>query len=746
MESYNPYEKIKKSKIELYQEKLKKRNETQDWIFGNSFGKPGGGAPLRDNQGNVVSSFKSITENNIYKYAPNDFSRGNNNVSMINHKLFNKLNNNQLNSTVNNNQNVPNVNQQKIINSSNTHNINYNIIPLQNRAIINRNNSSININPLQNKSISFSPNIYTPIQNYQNSPLILILPPSLSLSSQYNNQISNNNIPNIIYEKNINQSINYNINNNININSYNNSDSSFGNDSKKKEEQNKIKKQEYRNELLLQINEKRKKDEERKRKMEEDEKLEKIKNEEYFLLKQKQAEEQARKLRERINRRMQKPLYEEMGSASNILEISKDFENVNKSFQGESPLNNNIEEIKQNENENEVNNESNFLNIDDENIYGDNMILEEEHYINKLEEEYKLFHQSLSNDIDKQIKTDKNLNDFTINYNEKEKNIIIKKQNKLADYIMGNVFTPPTPIKPLKNDNNILYNSYSQTSNPQSKNLQDLQNFQKNGQIKYNTLKNKTVDLEDFFNRDENKKDNYNSNDIKEAIKAKEVQDTIEQNYNSIFNDLKLAHDYTKKYTKKNDDDILENSTTSFYSSTSTNKNKKENNKSQQQYYNRSNASRFNSSISYSNYEKEQINDNKKNNELIKENISDNEMIDENSLRNTGNKNVSKTVLDKELRNIQENKEDEEDEEDDEKNQNKESNKSDNSKNSKNDKNEEEKNDEKNELDSNKDKNEENNNKDMNENDNNEDINEKDSNKVDTEGQNEEEYEEEDED
>ena len=158
--------------------------------------------------------------------------RGNNNVSMINHKLFNKLNNNQLNSTVNNNQNVPNVNQQKIINSPNTHNINYNIIPLQNSAIINRNNSSININPLQNKSISFSPNIYTPIQNYQNSPLILILPPSLSLSSQYNNQISNNNNPNIIYEKNINQSINYNINNNININSYNNSDSSFGNDSK----------------------------------------------------------------------------------------------------------------------------------------------------------------------------------------------------------------------------------------------------------------------------------------------------------------------------------------------------------------------------------------------------------------------------------------------------------------------------------------------------------------------------------
>ena len=704
MENYNRYERNKKSKIELYQEKLQKRNATQDWIFGNTFGKPGGGAPLRDNQGNVVSSLKSVTENNIYKYDPADFSRGNNNITLINHKIYNTSNINQLNLSINNNQFNQN-NGQQIIGNSPINTINYNNLPQQNNNIINGNKDTSNIILQNNNNISNSPKIFSPYQNLQTYPYILVLPPSLPVYPQYYNQINNAVYPNIVYENNDNQSINnININSNLN-NNINSSDSYFGNDSKKKEEQKTLERQEYRNELLLQIKEKRRKDEERKRKMEEDEKLENIKNEEYFKIKRQQAEEQAKKLREKINKRMQKPLYEEMGSASNIMEISKDFENVNKSFQGESPLNNGIEEIK--ENENEENNESNFLNIEDENIFGDNMVLEEEHYIKKLEEEYKAFHQSLNKDIDKQINTDKNISIYNINNNlkEKEKNSLLKKQNELADYLVGNIFSPPTPIKPIKNKNN-LYLSYSQKINSPPKHLL---NFQNKEEIKYNTLKNKTINLEDFFNKDERKKDN-NENIAKESMKSKEVQDKIENDYNIIFKDLKSAHEYTKKYSKKDDDELLENSTTSFYSSTSSNKNKKErkdNDKynSQQKFNTRNNASILNSSLSYSNYEKDQINSNKKNKEKIKDNESDNDMIDENSVRSTGIKNISKTVLDKELINIQENKEDEEDEEDDEKNQNKESNKSDNSnKNSNIDKNSKEENNDKKEIDSNKDK------------------------------------------
>jgi hypothetical protein len=90
--SNNPYKKSFKTKREEYEEKLKQKSNNQEWIFGNYFGKPGGGAPLRDNQGNIVSSLKSISDMNIYRYEPQDFSKGNNNISVLNHKIYNQNN------------------------------------------------------------------------------------------------------------------------------------------------------------------------------------------------------------------------------------------------------------------------------------------------------------------------------------------------------------------------------------------------------------------------------------------------------------------------------------------------------------------------------------------------------------------------------------------------------------------------------------------------------------------------------
>ena len=57
MDNNNPYKRSYKTKREEYQEKLKDKSASQEWLFGNIFGKPGGGAPLRGNQGNVISSF-----------------------------------------------------------------------------------------------------------------------------------------------------------------------------------------------------------------------------------------------------------------------------------------------------------------------------------------------------------------------------------------------------------------------------------------------------------------------------------------------------------------------------------------------------------------------------------------------------------------------------------------------------------------------------------------------------------------
>ena len=92
MDNNNPYKRSFKTKREEYQEKLMQKNSNQDWIFGNYFGKPGGGAPLRDNEGNIISSLKSISNNNIYKYDAQDFSKGDNNISVLNHKIYNKNN------------------------------------------------------------------------------------------------------------------------------------------------------------------------------------------------------------------------------------------------------------------------------------------------------------------------------------------------------------------------------------------------------------------------------------------------------------------------------------------------------------------------------------------------------------------------------------------------------------------------------------------------------------------------------
>ena len=277
------------------------------------------------------------------------------------------------------------------------------------------------------------------------------------------------------------------------------------------------------------------------------------------------------------------------------------------------------------------------------------MILEEEHYIRSIEEDYKLLNQSLNNDIDKQINN--NINEINTNFLDKEKIKLIKKENKLADYILGNDISPPTPIK-CNIKNNPLSHSFSKVRIPTLMPMA----------VSYDNFKNKTINLEDFFNKDEQKKENKNNGiNIKESLQIKEAQDKIDQDYASIFKDLKRVREYTKKYSKKDDEENLETSTTSFYSS---NTNKKRNKDNKQKYSN--NASPLNSSISFSNFEKEAYGSKKEYN-INNDKISD-DKNDENSERTIGLKNISRTVLDKELINIQENKEDEEDEEDDEQN------------------------------------------------------------------------------
>ena len=226
----NPYKKSFKTKREEYEEKLKQKSNNQEWIFGNYFGKPGGGAPLRDNQGNIVSSLKSISDMNIYRYEPQDFSKGNNNISVLNHKIYNQNNvisdpflqsydqinrlspnqsityqNNRTISAINQNRNniMIDENKSNYLNQQNTNNnviiqqqmpygyiipytniVPYNqILPLQ---LYNNNNvNNINNNNYQNSRINYT--AINPQSNYLNK----------TQNNLSNNNANNNNIQNM---------------------------------------------------------------------------------------------------------------------------------------------------------------------------------------------------------------------------------------------------------------------------------------------------------------------------------------------------------------------------------------------------------------------------------------------------------------------------------------------------------------------------------------------------------------------
>ena len=212
--SNNPYQRNYKTKTEQYREKLKQRSNSQDWLFGNIFGKPGAGAPLRDNQGNIISHLKTINNDNIFKHAANYFSRGNNNITVLNKNIYNQ-NNLDLNSNLNKNGQMPIViprnqsisfpdrrNNNLIFQNNNNMNYNMNnsslnqnqiplryIIPIQNLIPLNQ------INPIQinNNNPNYSNNIsMTPSfrNNYK------IVTPSINYITKSQN-ISNNSANNI---------------------------------------------------------------------------------------------------------------------------------------------------------------------------------------------------------------------------------------------------------------------------------------------------------------------------------------------------------------------------------------------------------------------------------------------------------------------------------------------------------------------------------------------------------------------
>ncbi len=291
-----------KSRIEIYQEKLASRGNNKNWIFGNYFGKPGGGAPLIDKQGNKITNLKSVADGKIYQSDPAEFSK------VDNYNNINPYNNN------NNN------NYYRPLSSDNYNNYNRFINDNENmqKTYFNNNNYDNNNNNENNKNdyldqFKAKNNIYIlPVPIYNNNQPINnnnnpILPintlninyPSPSNLNNNNNNIPINNIPNNNYNINDNNNLNQiPIQIDQNIKSITNPYLNYDDKTKAKIE---LQKELYRKELLQQMEEKKQRDLAEKKKLEELDKNEEIKYKDYLKMKKDQHDKQELKRKNKLN-------------------------------------------------------------------------------------------------------------------------------------------------------------------------------------------------------------------------------------------------------------------------------------------------------------------------------------------------------------------------------------------------------------------------------------------------------------
>ena len=440
-----------KTKREEYEEKLKQRNENEQWIFGNTFGRPGGGAPLRDKNGNVVSNLKTISNGNIFKYDAQEFTKGDNNVYSINHKIYdanvnkvindpftpfrNYINQFDPNNNVNKNKNIDN-NQGYLIPDNNI-NINPNPYLIQlpdgNYGILSpypviqpmQNINLNNINYPINNNFSINENIKEEIPQQQRPYS------SINLNEINNYNANNTNISNID-NNNINNKINTDINNisnNLNNTQYKTSitgaprkflkkipESTLFNEAAQervkleKERKNDL----WKKELLDQIKEKRRRDEIKRKKMEEKEKREELENEKYIKFKKKQREEHAKKIKEEQEKRLRERMQSNQSqSVVNILDLSNNIDQANKSIMSNNNITfreGNLNELSQNNlninnNENEENNNIQILNNNNLEINNYNSIYNpiQENFKNEINRQYNLLNETLNHDINKEM-------------------------------------------------------------------------------------------------------------------------------------------------------------------------------------------------------------------------------------------------------------------------------------------------------------------------------------------------------
>ena len=381
-----PY--LAKSRTEIYQEKLESQNNNKNWIFDNYIGKPGGGAPLRDKEGNTIANLKSIADGKIYQYDPNEFSKGENTINnKINNSYFNNNGNyynRPMSSDIYNNSNKfidNNENMQKTAPYFNNNNNNFE--DYYNNNENNKNNYLDQFKAKNNIYILPVPiyNNNLPINN-NNNPILPINTlninyPSLSNVNDNFSNNNNNNNNNLIIPQSPVQNFDQNIPRSI-TNSYLNYD-------EKTKAKIELQKETYRKELLKQIEEKKQRDLADKKKLEELEKNEEIKYKDYLKMKKDQHDKQELKKKNRMNK-------------DNNLQSQNDFSMF--SEQSFPEINNN----ENNNNNNVTNNNNNNSNINDNNRIVSPNLKKKNDLQNLIDFNFKNYTASLKIDIENEMK------------------------------------------------------------------------------------------------------------------------------------------------------------------------------------------------------------------------------------------------------------------------------------------------------------------------------------------------------
>ena len=578
MEDNNPYKRKYKTKNEQYQEKLKQRSNSQEWIFGNMFGKPGGGAPLRDSKGNIISHLKTINNDNIFKYDPNVFTRGNYNISSQNINNNSKRNliltpnsytNNQINSFIPNNQSFSfqdnNKSNNLFLQSNIQQNNNNNnpillnqkqlplvyIIPIQNVIPVNQTYPrQINNNNIQNY---YNPMVSTPFTNNRMN----IATPSINYTNKSQNIIKEN-INNISKEE-LKNDYSVDMNNNIDQSKDNLFQSNDSDNNIKLRNEQKL--EEWKRDLKKQMEEQKRKKEEAKRKEIEDDKEEERKYQEFLEYKSKQAEEN-----KRIKSKLKKNRNQQSQNQSNIEldKIDKTNNNINNEILEKSQQQQ-IEDIPNYEIEDEPYNPNNPLNtynitpqmlkeqedlkkyIDNQyDSLGDTLAQNIQNEVENLATNLTKKYNTFSNEDDLELHGLNKFNEMTVERNNKRVEQLhdIIEERELLNFIIGRDENSNPTMKYQNFDIGKYNNLNSKMPSYFGKNVMSYEN-----ESKQLNSKGKFIYGDFSTNKKEATNENISSN---QAIEFKE------NNYDNSY--LNNSNNINKKFGKNKNENMISQS------------------------------------------------------------------------------------------------------------------------------------------------------------------------------------------